>query len=164
MSLFLRYSLPLIVTGLVLGLVLRRLLGRRHVGTALAVAITLPVVLHAGANILFATGRADVGGVVTLFSILVLLLLGLALWLGLRLVARRPLWAFILPPAATAVYLLIRYFALVVPLERESVRFDLIPTLLLAGTVVFVAAALLTYTPRLPQLRRPDLVRWIRRR
>lgn len=164
MILLFRYSLPLIVIGLIAGVVMRRLLGRSRLAITLILVTSVPILAHLAFNIAAATSLADIGPTATVFALLSLLLLALVLWLGLRLVARQPIWAFAVPLVATALYFLVRYFALVRPLEAQSVLLDLIPTLVLIGSVILVSSALLSYAPRLPQLRAPNLGRWIRRR
>jgi hypothetical protein len=164
MILIFRYSLPLIVTGLIVGVVLRRLLGRQRLAATLIAVTALPILIHAGIGVATATSLADVGRAAAVFGVLTLLLLIAVLWLGVRMVATRPILAFAVPLVATTVYLLLRYLALVLPLQGQSARLSLIPTLVLLGSVIFVASALLTYAPRLPQLRAPNLLRWFRRR
>lgn len=166
MILLFRYSLPLILSGLVVGLILRRVLGRERLRSALLVATALPILIHAGLSVAAATNRADVGTAAALFGVLSLALLVAALLLSARLVVRQPIWSFAAPLAATALYLVIRYLVLELPMQAQSARLDLIPTLVLLGTVIFVASALLTYAPRIPQLqlRMPNPLRWFRRR
>jgi hypothetical protein len=159
-----RFSLPLIISGLIAGLILRMVLGRERLRSILLIATGLPILIHAGFSVGAATNRADVGSAAALFGVLTLVLLALVLWLGARLVRSQPVWAFAVPLAATALYLLVRYLALELPMQAQSARLDLIPTLVLLGTVIFVAAALLVYAPRIPQLRMPNPLRWFRRR
>lgn len=166
MILLFRYSLPLILSGLVVGVILRRVLGRERLRGALLVATALPILIHAGLSVAAATNRADVGSAAAIFGVLSLALLVVALLLGVRLVGRQPVWAFTVPLATTALYLVVRYLVLELPMQAQSARLDLIPTLVLLGTVIFVAAALLTYAPRLPEvrLRAPNPRNWFRRR
>jgi hypothetical protein len=159
-----RYSLPLIISGLIAGLILRMVVGRERLRGILLAATGVPILIHAGLSVVAATNRADVGGAAALFGVLTLVLVGLALWLGARLVRSQPVWAFAVPLAATAAYLLMRYLALELPMQAQSARLDLISTLVLLGTVIFVASALLVYAPRIPELRIPNPLRWFRRR
>lgn len=159
-----RFALPLIVVGLIVGLVLRRVLGRKRLPLTVIVATALPILVHAGYSVIWATRLADVATVATVFALLTLVLTSLLLWVGLRIVAAQPIWAFAVPLVATAVYLVARYFSLQLQLQAQGVLFDLIPMLVLLGTIIFVAAALLSYAPRIPQLRLPNLARLIRRR
>lgn len=159
-----RFALPLIITGLIVGLVLRRVLGRKRLALTVIVATALPLLVHAGYSVVWATRLADVTTAATAFALLGVLLTSLVLWAGLRVVAAQPIWAFAIPLVATVVYVVVRYFSLQLQLQAQGVLFDLIPMLVLLGTIIFVASALLSYAPRFPQLRLPNLARLIRRR
>ncbi len=163
MSLLLRYALPFIVVGLVVGLVLRRVWGRSRLRLAIVLSL-LPVPIHAVATWSSASRRADPGSMLLVFLIVMLLILGVVLWYGLRLVRVRPLWAAAMPVVATGLYLAIPYALLVLRMRQLSARLDVLPTLVLLGTITFLAAVLLSFAPRAPKLSLPNPGRWLRRR
>lgn len=163
MSLLLRYALPFIVVGLVVGLLLRRFWGRTRLRLAIGISL-LPLAVHAAATAVAASRRADPGTMLLVFAIVTLVILALVLWLGLRLVRAQPLWAAAVPLAATALYLAIPYALLVLRLRQLDARLDVLATLILLGVIIFLAAVLASFAPRPPQLNLPNPGRWLRRR
>jgi len=155
-----RLAVWLVLGGLLVGAVLRVVLGRGRFAALLVGALTVPWVLHAG----YVAVQAAAHGAAW-WGVLAFLAVGAALAVAALLLARRwlqphGLWAALLPALLAAVYGLGPFLVMSVLLRRSGIDLDVVPTATYLGTSLFAAAALLPFAPRTDGAR----LRWPWRR
>jgi len=148
MSVVTRLGGWLVAAGVVVGLAMRLVLGRRRFGLLLAWALALPWLLHAGyVSVRALTGGFSAWGVAAFLAVGAGLTVA-AVMTGRRLTRARGLLAALMPAALGVAYGMGPFLLLSLALMRAGIDLDIVPTAAYAGACAFATAVLLPFAPR----------------